>query len=90
MTEATSHLLLHFDIFLKPTIKMNRQGAEAFAKLAQQLNRARMQASGGGGGGGRGGGQMPGGFKGFMAGSGAIGTLVVGAIALNYSLFNGE
>ncbi|AAW40621.1 proteolysis and peptidolysis-related protein, putative [Cryptococcus deneoformans JEC21] len=67
---------------------MNRQGAEAFAKLAQQLNRARMQASGGGGGGGRGGGQMPGGFKGFMAGSGAIGTLVVGAIALNYSLFN--
>lgn len=68
---------------------MNRQGAEAFAKLAQQLNRARMQA-GGGGGGGRGGGQMPGGFKGFMAGSGAIGTFVVGAIALNYSLFNGE
>ncbi|WVR07231.1 prohibitin-2 [Kwoniella sp. DSM 27419] len=69
---------------------MNRSGGEAFARLAQQLNRARMQASGGGGGGGgRGGpgGQIPG-FKGFMAGGGAIGVLVAGGLALNYSLFN--
>ncbi|WVN88075.1 prohibitin-2 [Cryptococcus depauperatus CBS 7841] len=66
---------------------MNRSGSEAFARLAQQLNKARMQASGGGGRGGSGG-QMPGGFKGFVAGSGAIGTLVIGGIVLNYSLFN--
>ncbi|KAK4684959.1 prohibitin 2, partial [Tremellales sp. Uapishka_1] len=68
---------------------MNQPGREAFAKLAQQLNRARMQASGGGGGKGGPGGQIPG-FKGFMAGGGLLVTLAVGGIAINQSLFNGE
>lgn len=67
---------------------MNRSGGEAFAKLAQQLNRARLQAQGGGGGGGKGGGQMPG-FKGFMAGGGLLAVLAGGGLILNYSLFNG-
>lgn len=66
---------------------MNRSGGEAFAKLAQQLNRARLQAQGGGGG-GKGGGQMPG-FKGFMAGGGLLAVLAGGGLILNYSLFNG-
>ena len=65
---------------------MNRSGGEAFAKLAQQLNRARLQAQGGGGG--KGGGQMPG-FKGFMAGGGLLAVLAGGGLILNYSLFNG-
>ncbi|ODN80042.1 prohibitin-2 [Cryptococcus amylolentus CBS 6039] len=65
----------------------SRQGAEAWAKIAQQLNRARVQASGGGGGGGRGsGGGGP--AKGFMAGGGAIVALAAGGIALNSALFN--
>ena len=72
---------------------MNRSGGEAFAKLAQQLNRARMQAGGGGRGGGSGGnpfGGLPGGGKGAATGGGLIALLAVGGIALNYSLFNGE
>lgn len=71
---------------------MNRSGGEVFARLAQQLNRARMQA-GGGGPGGKGGGPfggMPGGGKGAATGGGLIALLAVGGIALNYSLFNGE
>jgi prohibitin 2 len=69
---------------------MNRSGGEAFARLAQQLNRARLQAQGGGGGrGGSGGGGMPGGFKGFMAGGGLLAVLAGGGLVLNYSLFNG-
>ena len=71
---------------------MNRSGGEAFAKLAQQLNRARMQAGGGGRGGGSGGnpfGGLPGGGKGAATGGGLIALLAVGGIALNYSLFNG-
>jgi prohibitin 2 len=66
---------------------MNRSGGEAFARLAQQLNRARLQAQGGGGG-GKGGGGMPG-FKGFMAGGGLLAVLAGGGLVLNYSLFNG-
>lgn len=71
---------------------MNRSGGEAFARLAQQLNRARMQATGGSGKGG-GGGQnpfngLPGGTKGFMTGGGLIAVLAVGGLAINYSLFN--
>jgi hypothetical protein len=74
---------------LHPTnTTMNRSGGEAFAKLAQQLNRARLQAQGGGGGKGGGGGQMPG-FKGFMAGGGLLAVLAGGGLILNYSLFNG-
>lgn len=72
---------------------MNRSGGEAFAKLAQQLNRARMQASGGGGKGGAGGnpfGGLPGGGKGAATGGGLIIALAAGGLALNYSLFNGE
>lgn len=68
---------------------MNRSGGEAFARLAQQLNKARLQASGGGRG-GAGGGGMPGGFKGFMAGGGLLAVLAGGGLILNYSLFNGE
>lgn len=69
---------------------MNRSGGEAFARLAQQLNRARLQASkaAGGGGGGGSGGQLPGG-KGFMAGGGLLFALAGGGLILNYSLFNG-
>jgi hypothetical protein len=67
---------------------MNRSGGEAFARLAQQLNRARLQASGGGGR-GSGGGGMPGGAKGFMAGGGLLAVLAGGGLILNYSLFNG-
>lgn len=68
---------------------MNRSGGEAFARLAQQLNRARLQASkAAGGGGGGGGGQLPGG-KGFMAGGGLLFALAGGGLLLNYSLFNG-
>lgn len=68
---------------------MNRSGGEAFARLAQQLNRARLQASkaAGGGGGGGSGGQLPGG-KGFMAGGGLLFALAGGGLLLNYSLFN--
>lgn len=72
---------------------MNRSGGEAFARLAQQLNRARMQASGGGPGkGGAGGGNfnMPGGAKGAATGGGLLAVLAVGGLALNYSIFNGE
>jgi prohibitin 2 len=32
---------------------------------------------------------MPGGFKGFMAGGGALAVLAGGGLILNYSLFNG-
>lgn len=71
--------------------RMNRSGGEAFARLAQQLNRARLSAQGGGGGGrgGGGGGGIPGGFKGFMAGGGLLAVLAGGGLILNYSLFNG-
>ena len=68
---------------------MNRSGPEAFARLAQQFNRARLQATGGGGGAGGGGG-MPGGGKGALAGGGVLIALAGGALALNYSLYNGE
>ena len=71
---------------------MNRGTGEAFAKLAQELNRARIRATaGGGGGGGRsgGGGGLPGG--GFAAGGAGLAVLAVGAIVVgNYCLFNGE
>jgi prohibitin 2 len=72
---------------------MNRSGGEAFAKLAQQLNRARLQASraaGGGGGGGAGGGGpgLPSG--GALAGGGLLLALAGGGLLLNSSLFNGE
>lgn len=71
---------------------MNRSGGEAFARLAQQLNRARMQATKGGGGfgGGGGGGGGGNGFRGFMAGGGLLATVAVGGILINYSIFNGE
>lgn len=67
---------------------MNRSGGEAFARLAQQLNRARLQATkAAGGGGGGSGGQLPGG-KG-LAGGGLLLALAGGGLLLNYSLFNG-
>lgn len=70
---------------------MNRQGGEAFAKLMQQLNRARLQANGaraaGGGGGGGGGPQIPGGA---LAGGGLIAVLLGGGLLLNSSVYNGE
>jgi hypothetical protein len=75
--EASLHLILSFP---SPTLlNMNRQGGEAFAKLIQQLNRARLQAAGNGGrpGGGGGGGPLP------------KGTLAAGGLAVNYSIFNG-
>ncbi|CAK9783815.1 hypothetical protein CC85DRAFT_160843 [Cutaneotrichosporon oleaginosum] len=59
---------------------------QAFARLAQQLNRARQQAQRSGGGAGGGGG--PGGPAGLLAGSGMIIVLVAGGLALNASLFN--
>ena len=68
---------------------MNRSGGEAFAKLAQQLNRARMQAQNGGGGSGGGGFNVPGG-RSAMTGGGLIVALALGGLALNYSLYNGE
>jgi len=71
-------------------ITMNRSGGEAFARLAQQLNRARMQATSGGGGGQNPFNNIPGGAKGFMTGGGLIGILAVGGLAINYSLFNGK
>ncbi|KAL1409125.1 Prohibitin-2, subunit of the prohibitin complex (Phb1p-Phb2p) [Vanrija albida] len=64
---------------------MNRSGGEAFARLAQQLNRARMQAGGGGRGGSNGSGPSPGGL---FAGGGLIVALVTGGLVLNSSLFN--
>lgn len=54
-------------------------GQEAFRRLAQQLQRA---SSGGGG-------PLPGGSKGFFAGSGLLIALVGGGVLLNASLFNG-
>jgi prohibitin 2 len=59
---------------------------QAFARLAQQLNRARQQAQRSGGGGSGGGG--PGGPAGLLAGSGMLIVLVAGGLALNASLFN--
>jgi len=63
---------------------MNRSGGEAFARLAQQLNRARMNAGGGGGRGGSGGPNA----GGALAGGGLLILLGVGAIAVNSALFN--
>lgn len=60
---------------------------QAFARLAQQLNRARQQAQRSTGGGGAGGGG-PGGPAGLLAGSGMIIVLVAGGLVLNASLFN--
>jgi prohibitin 2 len=70
---------------------MNRSGGEAFARLAQQLNRARMQASGGGkGSGGNPFQGIPGGGRGAATGGGVLAVLVIGGVVLNYSLFNGK
>ena len=52
-------------------------GQEAFRRLASQLK------SGGGGS------PLPGGRRGFFAGSGLLIALVGGGLALNSSLFNG-
>lgn len=87
--------LLSISIYPLPTLlplsTMNRSGGEAFAKLAQQLNRARLQASraagGGGGGGAGGGGGLPSG--GALAGGGLLLALAGGGLLLNSSLFNG-
>jgi len=73
--------------------RMNRSGPEAFARLAQQLNRARLASQGKGGGGGSGGnpfGGIPGGGKGAATGGGLLALLAAGGIALSYSIFNGE
>lgn len=56
---------------------MNSQ--EAFRRLANQL-----KASGGGGGS-----PLPGGRKGFFAGSGLIIALIGGGLAISSSMFNG-
>ena len=53
-------------------------GQEAFRRLANQL-----KSSGGGN-------PLPGGKRGFFAGSGLLIALVGGGLALNTSLFNGE
>jgi hypothetical protein len=78
---------IHQPPYIHTLHTMNRSGGEAFAKLAQQLNRARLQAQGGGGGGG--GGKGGPGLKGFMAGGGLLAVLAGGGLVLNYSLFNG-
>lgn len=65
-------------------LNMSNPG-QAFARLAQQLNRARQQAQRSGGGGGGSGGGGPGGL---LAGSGLIFVLIGGGLALNASLFN--
>lgn len=54
-------------------------GQEAFRRFAQQLQRAGQS----------GGSRIPGGSKGFFAGSGLLVALVGGGLALNASLFNG-
>ena len=59
---------------------MNSQ--QALKRLAQQLERARQNASGGGN-------RFPGG-KGFTAGGGLLVALIAGGFALNASLFNGK
>jgi len=66
---------------------MNRSGGEAFARLAQQLNRARLQATNGGKGGGNPFNNMPGG-RSALTGGGLLALLALGGITLNYSLFN--
>lgn len=70
---------------------MNRSGGEAFARLAQQLRKARLQA-GGGGGGGRGSGgsgpNLPNIPTGGLFGGGLIFLLVGGGLLINASLFN--
>lgn len=64
---------------------MNRSPGEAFSRLAQQLNRARQQASrSGGGGGGRGGGNG----QGAATGGGLLMALVLGGLAVNASIYN--
>lgn len=64
---------------------MNRSPGEAFSRLAQQLNRARQQASrAGGAGGGRGGG----GAQGAATGGGLLMALVLGGLAVNASIYN--
>ncbi|EKD02873.1 hypothetical protein A1Q2_02817 [Trichosporon asahii var. asahii CBS 8904] len=64
---------------------MNRSPGEAFSRLAQQLNRARQQASrAGGGGGGRGGGNG----QGAATGGGLLMALVLGGLAVNASIYN--
>lgn len=64
---------------------MNRSPGEAFSRLAQQLNRARQQASrSGGGGGGRGGGNA----QGAATGGGLLMALVLGGLAVNASIYN--
>ena len=68
-------------------LTMNRQGGEAFAKLAQQLNRARQQASGGRGGGNP--------FNGMPSGGQSAGGLLLvlglvgGGVVLSNSIYNG-
>lgn len=70
---------------------MNRSGPEAFARLAQQLNKARLASQGkGGGSGGNPFGGIPGGGKGAATGGGLLALLAAGGIALSYSIFNGE
>lgn len=59
---------------------MNSQ--QALKRLAQQLQRARQNASGGNNG-------FPSG-KGFTAGGGLLVALIAGGFALNASLFNGK
>lgn len=63
-----------------PPNAMNSQ--QALKRLAQQLERARQNASGGNN-------RFPGG-KGFTAGGGLLVALIAGGFALNASLFNGE
>ncbi|WVQ82397.1 prohibitin-2 [Cryptococcus sp. DSM 104549] len=65
---------------------MNRNNLEGFAKMAQQFQRARLQATAtGGGGGGRGpGGVPPGGARLMTAGV----VLVTGVYVLGNSIFN--
>lgn len=70
---------------------MNRNGGQPFARLLQQLNRARQQATGGGGGGGRAGrgGRevMPSG-NGPAGASGLLLLLVAGGLAVNAAIYN--
>lgn len=74
---------------------MSKPGPDAFARLLQQLNRARLQAqrsAGAGGGGGSGGNpfdKIPGGGKGALTGGVGIALLALGGLTLNYSLYNG-
>ena len=81
--QAVKPVKHHRDLFVTPghignlCLKPSMNGQEAFRRLANQF-----RARGGGS-------PLPGGSKGFFAGSGLLIALVGGGLAVNASLFNG-